>query len=115
MKHSMLIIVLLCLSLVVCACSNSNNIGSGPIDQNKQITNHEQEGDIVAPHGGDRPSLSFASVGEYTNFINSKKLPENFVTYEKINQLGDFKFKFLVFLEEVHAIEYKSYLYTDST
>ena len=112
MKHSMLIIVLLCLSLVVCACSNSNNIGSGPIDQNNQITNNEQNGDIEASQGGDRPMLSIESVGEYTDFIKSTKLPENFVTYEKINQLGDFKFKFLVFLEEVHAIEYKSYLYT---
>ena len=115
MKHSMLIIVLLCLSLMVCACSNSNNIESDPIDQNNQITNHEQEGDIVAPHGGERPLLTFESVGEYTNFINSKKLPENFVTYEKINQLGGFKN--LIFLSAARENDYSSYVYTlvDST
>lgn len=115
MKNLMLIIVLLCLSLMVCACSNSNNIASDTTNQNNLITNHEQKGDIVTPHGGERPLLTFESVGEYTDFINSKKLPENFVTYEKINQLGDFKN--LIFLSATGENDFSSYVYTlvDST
>ena len=110
MKHSMLIIVLLCLSLMVCSCGNSNNIESDQIDQYNQMSNNEQNGDIEVSHGGERPLLTVESVKEYTDLTNSKKLPENFVTYEKINTLG--VFKNLIFLSDTQANDYSSYVYT---
>ena len=95
---------------MVCSCGNSNNIESDQIDQYNQMSNNEQNGDIEVSHGGERPLLTVESVKEYTDLTNSKKLPENFVTYEKINTLG--VFKNLIFLSDTQANDYSSYVYT---
>lgn len=59
--------------------------------------------------GGERPLLTIDTFDEYTKMLNSIHLPDDFVSYEKISQFGDFGG--LVFLSETQKGDFSWYMY----
>lgn len=109
MKKMIVIIMLLCLCIGICACGSASDI-SEETQQNSEQNNQEITGDVVMPSGGERPLLTFESIELYQKFLNQSRLPENFVRYEKISQLGSFVN--LVFLSDASAGDFSSYMYS---
>ena len=61
------------------------------------------------------PQLYFYSKEEYTEFLNSADLPDDFVSHDKIDAIGDFEG--VVFLHPAYLHDYSWYMYglVDST
>ena len=109
MKKTIVIIVLLCLCTGICACGSDSNL---PAESQQILEQKSQEttGDVIMPNGGERPLLTIESIEVYQKFLNQSRLPENFVQYEKISQLGNFVN--LVFLSDTSAGDFSSYMYS---
>lgn len=77
----------------------------------EEISESKKTDNEIPSDGGERPLLTVESFEDYLKVIDTQKIPENFVQYEKINKLGEFKC--LVFLNDDNS----SYMYTlaDST
>lgn len=127
MKKKMVIIFLLCsICLAICACNmkasdevNKNDsteqqiatssVGDNQHDSKPHYTS-EQQNEIIKSQEGERPLLTFESQNEYTKFLNLNKMPDDFVSYNKINNIGTFKS--LVFTSDAYNNDYSSYMYT---
>lgn len=59
---------------------------------------------------GERPLLTLNTYDEYLNFIGSAELPAEFVAYEEISNLGEFKS--FVCLSEARVNDFSSCMYT---
>ena len=128
MKKKLIIILLLCsLCLTICACNISapneaNQNSSTPNDAlppTENTTPNDTEptdtdqgnlipGEIVKPNI-EYPLLGLSSKEEYTEFLNSVELPDDFVSYDKIDAIGDFDV--LIFLSPAYTNNYSSYMY----
>ena len=53
--------------------------------------------------------LTISSKEEYVDFLNSNQLPADFVSYDKISAIGNFKG--LVILSDAYSNDYSSYMY----
>lgn len=95
MKNSIVFILLLCLSVAVCSCSAMRSEDTGNV--------------VTLPEGDDRVILTINSTDDYTAFLNTTKLPQEFVMYEEIKELGNF-LGFVV-LSEFYVDDYSSYMY----
>ena len=101
------VLLLLCVALMLCACSseytnletlsttgqneesehnNELEIGS----QTEQSSETESDTVIISPDV-EHLNLTIVTMEEYTKLLNSKVLPANFVPYEAISPLGEFK------------------------
>ncbi len=125
MKKIILILVFLSVMLSACNADDSNDnliADSSGIFNNDQITNADQSESIVwdlsdVPQNPefsiymDFSSLTISTLGEYNEYMsaNNGKIPDDFITYDKLSSLGDFSE--LVFLEAIGNIKYRSYLY----
>ena len=65
---------------------------------------------IDQPSIDDFPLLTIISEEEYTKLLNSVDMPTDFVSYNKIEVIGDFDS--VVFLSNAYANDYSSYMYT---
>ena len=57
----------------------------------------------------ERPLLTLEDANMYTEFLDSTDLPEDFVSYDKIEVIGDFDG--LVILSDAYLNDYSSYMY----
>ena len=91
---------------------NTTPSNTEPTDTNPTDTD---PGDLI-PDEIVKPNIqyqdvSFYSKEAYTEFLNSAELPDNFVSHDKIDDIGDFDA--LVFLSEAyHLRDYSWYMYT---
>ena len=118
MKKKLTTILLLCsLCLTICACNISapNEVNQNDSTQNDSTQNDSTEthtnnppGEIVKPNI-EYPLLGLSSKEEYTEFLNSVELPDDFVSYDKIDAIGDFDV--LIFLSPAYTNNYSSYMY----
>lgn len=94
--------LLLCILSSMCSCNtygNNNSINSDSINQNTEsdiinetVTESQTESqtldiDIIV----DYVSLTLCSKQEYDYFVNSYDMPDNFITYDMLNELGEFQ------------------------
>lgn len=117
----------LCLVLAVCSAGlfpkapgpTTNGAGNSPGDMvgsagsnvatNGGQTNHNTPGSNDGLTG-ERPLLNLETYEEYLNFIGKAELPAEFVTYEEISHLGEFKS--FVCLSEARLNNFSSCMYT---
>lgn len=80
-----------------------------------EISESKKTDSEIPSDGGERPLLTVESLEDYLKVIDTPKIPENFVQYEKIDKLG--AFAGLVFLSDAYGDDYSSYMYNliDST
>lgn len=140
MKKSIALILLVCLSIVACACSNADiddftsdveesqeyncTADASPNEAESSFEALESVGETPTvafgeeesrsetqpiTDGGERPLLTVDTFDEYTKMLNSIRLPDDFVSYEKISQFGDFGG--LVFLSETQKGDFSWYMY----
>ena len=138
MKKKLITILLLCsLCLAMCACnisipnkvdqnnstpqdnttpSDTTPSDTTPSDTTPSDTNptDTDPGDLIPDEiqkpNIEYPDVSFYSKEAYTEFLNSAELPDNFVSHDKIDDIGDFDA--LVFLSDAyHLRDYSWYMY----
>lgn len=114
MKNKLITILLLCsLCLAICACNINTPNEVDRNDTTKSDTTETPSNNL--PNETEAPdiemmSLFFYSEDEYTKFLNSNKLPAEFVSYDKIDAMG--AFTGLVFLSDAYRNDYSWYMYT---
>ena len=118
------LIVTLCVGLIGCDFVNDilgnteNNQGDSttndapPPSGNTAPTDTDQ-GNLI-PDETDKPNIelpdvSFYSKEAYTEFLNSVELPDDFVSHDKIDAIGDFDA--LIFLSAAYQNDYSWYMY----
>ncbi len=112
-----IISILLVLSFILCisACSVDLDVES---QSDETSPSFKYIDDYVNNYGninngdalGDIPMLSIFSLDEYNYFLEVCELPDHFITYRDLRQIGDFKG--FVVLENQATIKYKSYMYS---
>ena len=128
MKKKLITILLLCsLCLTICACNIS---APDKVNQSDSTQNDDQpptdnitpsdtnptdtdQGNLI-PDEIDKPNIelpdvSFYSKEAYTEFLNSVELPDDFVSHDKIDAIGDFDA--LIFLSAAYQNDYSWYMY----
>lgn len=110
MRKSIIVVWLLCITVLACSCNGNNSIDINPNYTVDQELQNEIDDDVVMPSEIDRPVMTIESFKEYTKLVDSKKLSDSFVTYEKINKLGEFVH--LVFLSDTQMNDYSKYMYS---
>jgi len=78
-----LLLLMLIISLIFCMFSCSNTM----VEDDSKANNVNYVDDFM----GDRPLLNIQSYSEYKKFIKKVTLPENFIYYENIEDLGEFQ------------------------
>ena len=76
----------------------------------EDYTAAENNENFTAGVMGERPLLTLESLAEYKKFIENAKLPEDFVVYDDIKDLG--KFKGFVCLSEARKNDFSECMYT---
>ncbi len=99
------IIIILVLSTLVSCNSTKNEIVLSEDDIKTTTSTQEQ----IAIPNIDVEILTMSSYDEYLNFINSTELPDNFVYFDYIDQIGDFRS--LVILADHKRGDYSRYMY----
>lgn len=111
MKKKLTIILLLsalCLTISACNMNTLNKVDGS--DSTEMHTDGSLDDPVVLPEKGESPLLTLESINEYTKYLTLSKMPIDFVTYDQIELIGDFKS--LVFLSDAYSNDYSSYMYT---
>lgn len=119
MKKTFLIFLVICLCVATSACSvNNSNIpeptttndtNSSNIKNTSQKTTKNND-NVIVPSDVDVPLLTIESFKEYEKLLKNQKMPDRFVGYDKISQIGEFYS--VVFLSPTYSGDYSSCLYT---
>ena len=120
MKNKITIIALWCiLCLILSACdinitdknnqSDSTETNNITDFSNEEIDLQDIKNKTTDTYQIEIPLLTLYSMDMYTEFLNSNEIPDDFVLYDEISDIGDFES--LVFLCHAYSIDYKSYLY----
>ena len=112
MKKTVAIILIMFLIFSVCSCDGKDtevHTSDTTIQQNDDVAIDSTSLDV------EHSLLTLETINDYNKFINSEKLPSNFVSYDKIDDMG--QFVSLVFLSDTQKGDYSSYMYNivDST
>ena len=105
MKKILLLTLLFCLILSLCSCEIKFGVNSNKMN-NEDITSNKS---TVLPNG-ERPLMTVETIKQYNKMLDSKILPQDFVKYEDLKALGEFKA--FVFLSDAGNNDYSSYLYS---
>ena len=97
-----LLLLMLIISLILCMFSCSNTM----VEDDSKANNVNYVNDFM----GDRPLLNIQSYSEYKKFIKKVTLPENFIYYENIEDLGEFQG--FVCLTDARIGDYSQCMYT---
>ena len=131
MKNKLTIILLFCFFCVaLCACDATNEIDLNDDIQSESVHSesvHSESEQTDSTHSDvtgapledfsretseisiEVPLLTISSKEEYVDFLNSNQLPADFVSYDKISAIGNFKG--LVILSDAYSNNYSSYMY----
>lgn len=90
--------------------SSENNQNASNETQTDTLSNETSESLKIETPDIERPLLSLWTENEYTEFLDSTDLPDDFVSYAKIESIGDFSA--LVFLSDAYRGDYSSYMYS---
>lgn len=101
MKKLFIAIILMSLIFSMFSCSGENGKGYNA-DGNDE--------NYAAGVMGERPLLTLESLSEYKKFVKNAKLPEDFVVYDDIKELGEFKE--FVCLSEARKNDFSECMYT---
>lgn len=103
-------ILVLCLVLFS-SCSTVPTEQTGDSTYTEQLGNFTQNGGIVLPENM-LSGISIFSYSEYCKFLKNTELPDSFVTYEQIKELGEFEG--IVFLpKDTHVSDtFNRYMYS---
>jgi len=115
MNKILIFTLLTCLILTCCACGmdHSHHLGADENTTDKPTMPPSIDNEMEVPFGGDEYLfLTLVSLEEYKEkVINSPYLPSDFVFYEKISWMGEFKS--LVFTSDTQGKkDYSEYFYT---
>ena len=120
MKNKITIIALWCiLCLILSACdinitdknnqSDSTETNNMTDSSNEEIDSQDIKNKTTEPYDIEIPLLTLESMDMYTEFLNSNEMPDDFVLYDEISDVGDFEI--LIFLCNAYSHDYSSYLY----
>lgn len=120
MKRLFVILIPLVLfSVLLSACDSTNSLEAlvnekTTCSMNETLNNQDNLGG-VEPNGVEVPLLTISTLDDYNKFMSSENLPENFITYDMLKDIGDFVY--LIFLSDGYNGDFTEYMYTvkDST
>ena len=105
MKKILCLIIAILMLVLTVSCDNKNTINS--IDESTAETTEEKSEPQI---DGEMITVSMSSFEEYNNFIKITKLPDDFLYWDKLSQLGEFES--LIFLSDAYCKkDYSDYLY----
>lgn len=109
------ICIFTCGILLLTSCSGINEQSSPNSNKANNISATSPNGDnsqdsSIADYEVEYQLLTITGLEEYNDLINSNKLPEYFVTYDKLDKLGEFKS--LVFTSNTQMDQYWQYMYS---
>lgn len=116
-------IVLICICVAISACSTNGDVdgredmlqatapsSATPVTATPNRAEESFDADDVNLSGGEVPTFTIESYGEYLEFIAHAELPSDFVPYEAIANLGEFKS--FVCLSDVRDNDFSSCMYS---
>ena len=112
MKKIVICALLLCLILTACGQITPQEQLNGVLNTTTGVTTistTEPKTDLNINEGGELPLFACYSWDEYIKFVSTTTLPDDFVLYEELRQIGNFQS--LILLSYLYYGDFSSYLY----
>lgn len=93
------------------SASNPSNFDGTKVESTSVTTEDISDKNIEISQNEERITVGIFSLEEYNNFVKTTELPDNFIYWEKLSQLGEFKS--IVFTSDAYyKKDYSCYLYS---